>query len=36
MEQPTEIELVVNLRAAKDIGIMLPASIIARADDVIE
>jgi len=36
MEQPTVLELVVNLRAAKAIGITLPSSIIALADEVIE
>jgi ABC-type uncharacterized transport system substrate-binding protein len=36
MEQPTNIELVINLQAAKAIGITLPAAIIARADDVLE
>lgn len=36
VEQPTKLELVVNLKAAKARGVMLPQSILLRADRVIE
>jgi putative ABC transport system substrate-binding protein len=35
IEQPTKFKLVVNLRAAKALGIKVPESILVRADEVI-
>jgi putative tryptophan/tyrosine transport system substrate-binding protein len=35
-EQPAQLELVVNLNAAKGLGLTLPLSLVARADEVIE